>query len=150
MTFTLYNHTEVSDLLNDISNIDPDMIIVDIDDTVIINNYHSCRSHWYEKFLEKYGVEKIPLIKNLAICRDTTAYQEVLPELNNWLIEQTNLKPIIGLTNRNIKYLDTTIKQCSFLGIKFAEIQNEDNFKHNNSSILSNGVLHCGYDLRND
>ncbi len=146
MPFTLYKHSEISNLLNDISKLNPDMILVDLDDTIMTNSYYACSSSWFENFLTKYGIDKKPLIKNLKMCGDLNKYQPVLSELNHWLIKQSEDKPLIGLTNRDISFKDMSFNQSSALGIQFLQIKNEDEFKYDEKSVLFNGIIFCGYE----
>lgn len=54
---------DVKKLLPVIDNLSVDMIFVDIDDTLIKYQHYTCRSSWFDNFIEQYGEERIHKIK---------------------------------------------------------------------------------------
>ena len=137
-----YQYTKAANLLAYLKKIDPDMILVDIDDTLL--TYEPCviesravQNSWYHKLYSIFGTMKTDTNADGPVA--------VLPELNDWLIKQADIMPLIGITNRHVKYAGITADECSELGIRFATIQDEHNFKHNNNPILSHGIINCGY-----
>lgn len=136
---------DVKKLIPVIDNLSVDMIFVDIDDTLIKYQHYTCRSSWFDNFIEQYGEERIHKIKNRTECAEKSDIVAVSEILNDWLMQKGSVIPLFALTNKRVAEHHYAESWRNELGISFTKIPGEELFEYNGTKIMKEGIIYCGY-----
>jgi phosphoglycolate phosphatase-like HAD superfamily hydrolase len=146
--------TETNDLAHAFTYLEEDTLFVfDLDNTLIETMQHLGSDQWFSHSIER-SVKEEGMSLDEALERIAPIYHEIIHRTEMRLVDaaipdllsqmQEKNVPMIGLTKRNPRLSDRTLKQIAPLNIDFsktAHIDEDLNFHDLNETMLKKGII---------